>query len=119
NTTRALRISHCVWNVAKPVSVPATNQAAIPDGTTERDFLSADLYCSAFMTPLQRWTSTVLVLSTILACPVLATDRADKREMISQARAAYYSLRRSGLDSYQVNITVNWDVALGPGQATE
>jgi hypothetical protein len=71
------------------------------------------------MTPVQRWTSGVLVLSALLVRPALAADRGDKREIIRQARAAYYSLRRSGLDSYQVNITVDWDVVLGPGQATE
>jgi hypothetical protein len=71
------------------------------------------------VTSLHRWSSAVLALSTILARPAIAADRADKREIIRQARAAYYSLRRSGLDSYQVNITVDWDVVLGPGQTTE
>jgi hypothetical protein len=64
------------------------------------------------MTTLQRWTSAVLVLSAMLARPAVAADRADKREIIRQARAAYYSLRQKGLDSFQVNITVNWEVVL-------
>src|SRR5260370_38055264 len=69
------------------------------------------------MTPLQRLSSGVLVLSTILANPAHAADRADKREIIRQARAAYYSLRQKGLESFQVNITVNWNVVL-KGQTT-
>ena len=67
------------------------------------------------MTRLQRLSSAVLILSAILARPALATlaaDRADKREIIRQARAAYYSLRQKGLESFQVNITVNWNVVL-------
>ena len=56
-------------------------------------------------------------LVLLMAIPALAADRADKREIIKQAREAYYSLRRSGLDSFQVNITVNWDVVL-KGQTT-
>jgi hypothetical protein len=64
------------------------------------------------MTSLRRWSLAVLVLSTVLARPALAADRADKREIIRDARAAYYSLRQKGLDSFQVNITVNWNVVL-------
>ncbi len=56
-------------------------------------------------------------VAALLVQPLGAADRADKREIIKEARAAYYSLRRSGLDSFAVNITVNWAVVL-KGQTT-
>lgn len=61
----------------------------------------------------RRVAAAVLVLLSAMLCrPVAAADRADKRELIKEARAAYYSLRRSGLESFQVNIIVNWEVVL-------
>jgi hypothetical protein len=57
--------------------------------------------------------ATVLALAGSLARPAAAGDRADKREIIKQAKAAYYSLRQKGLDSFQVTVAVNWDLMLG------
>jgi hypothetical protein len=64
-----------------------------------------------------RRIGAAVALVALLVQPLAAADRADKRELMKEARAAYYSLRRSGLDSFQVNITVNWDVVL-KGQPT-
>jgi len=61
--------------------------------------------------------AAALTLAAGLATPSAAADRADKRELISQAKAAYYSLRQKGLDTFQVNVAVNWDVVLGRGVA--
>ena len=52
----------------------------------------------------------------LMAIPAAAADRADKREIIRQARAAYYSLRGRGLDSLTASATVNWEVVLGPAK---
>jgi hypothetical protein len=61
----------------------------------------------------KRFVAAAALLAAIVVQPLAAVDRADKREIIRQARAAYYSLRRSGLDSFQVSIGVNWSVVLG------
>src|SRR5207248_737142 len=101
---------------SKPLSVPATNpggawptawgsnaaahtSAAIPEAMTEsiRMFFFIKIFFWPTYTTwhsmirLQRLSSAVLVVSAILARPALAADRADKREIIRQARAAYYS----------------------------
>jgi hypothetical protein len=55
-----------------------------------------------------------LVGVLLIALPAIAADRADKREIIKQARAAYYSLREKGLDTFSANAAVNWEVVLGP-----
>lgn len=55
-----------------------------------------------------------LVGVLLMAVPTIAADRADKREIIKQARAAYYSLREKGLDTFSSSATVNWEVVLGP-----
>lgn len=56
--------------------------------------------------------AVLIVAGAAFIHPAGAADRVDKRDIIRDARAAYYSLRRSGLDSFQVNITVDWDVVL-------
>src|SRR5262245_54208361 len=42
----------------------------------------------------------------------LGADRADKREIVKQARAAYYGLRPRGFDSFQATLTPDWNVVL-------
>ena len=60
-------------------------------------------------------------LWAILLCCSLASlnlpfafgaDRADKRAIIKQARAAYYSLRSRGLDEFQAEVQPNWRLVL-------
>jgi len=60
-----------------------------------------------------RATAAALLVA-VLVQPLAAADRSDKREIIRQARAAYYSLRGRGLDSFSASATVNWEVVLGP-----
>jgi len=57
---------------------------------------------------------TALVGVLLMAVPAIAADRADKRDIIRQARAAYYSLRGKGLDAFSASASVNWEVVLGP-----
>jgi len=61
-------------------------------------------------------TTAILLAATSIA-PLRAADRPDKKELISQARSMHYSMRREGLDSFQANISVNWEVVL-KGQAS-
>jgi hypothetical protein len=44
--------------------------------------------------------------------PVRGADRPDKRQLLAQARAAYYSLDQRGLDSFAATLTPNWEVVL-------
>ena len=48
----------------------------------------------------------------VLLPPPLRADQADKRGIIRDARAAYYSLRRLGLESFEATMTPNWDAIL-------
>jgi hypothetical protein len=55
-----------------------------------------------------RWSLAILGL-----LPLLATEaRADGKETLEAARAAYYSLRREGLASFSCVVTPNWDSLL-------
>ena len=45
-----------------------------------------------------------IALAALLVQPLGAADRADKREILKEARAAYYSLRRNGLESFDSTV---------------
>ncbi|HEX7286801.1 MAG TPA: hypothetical protein VF532_11510 [Candidatus Angelobacter sp.] len=51
-------------------------------------------------------------LFVLSALPVQGADTADKKQVIRQARAAYYSLRERGLTEFQANIKPTWEVVL-------
>jgi hypothetical protein len=51
-------------------------------------------------------------LFVLSALPVQGADKTDKKEVIRQARAAYYSLRERGLTEFQAGIKPNWEVVL-------
>ncbi len=56
----------------------------------------------------------------LLCCSILAfalpvahgADRPDKREIITKARASYYSLKSHGLDGFDANVQPNWRMVL-------
>jgi hypothetical protein len=60
------------------------------------------------------WLPILLCCSVVcLTLPLAyAADRADKREIVKQARAAYYSLRGRGLDEFESNVQPNWRLVL-------
>jgi hypothetical protein len=51
-------------------------------------------------------------LFVLAALPLQGADKTDKREVIRQARAAYYSLRERGLTEFQAGIKPTWEVVL-------
>ena len=61
-----------------------------------------------------RWVSFLICCS--LAClnvpAAHGADLANKKEIVKQARAAYYSLRKLGLSEFQANIKPNWEMTL-------
>ena len=60
-----------------------------------------------------RTTLLVACLLVILnASPAQAVGTTDKREIIRQARAAYYNLRNHGLVSFQADVQPNWRLVL-------
>jgi hypothetical protein len=61
-----------------------------------------------------RGLCALLLLTSLgsLAPEAMAGDRADKREIVRQARAAHYSLRLQGLDSFESTVSPNWEVVL-------
>ncbi len=60
------------------------------------------------------WVPILLCCSVVCLTVPLAygADRADKREIIKQARAAYYSLRGRGLDEFESSVQPNWRLVL-------
>jgi hypothetical protein len=51
-------------------------------------------------------------LFVLSALPAQGADKTDKKEVIRQARAAYYSLRERGLTEFQAGIRPTWEVVL-------
>jgi len=60
------------------------------------------------------WMALLLCCSMLTFALPLAhgADRADKRDIIKKARAAYYSLRSHGLDSFDASVQPNWRLVL-------
>jgi hypothetical protein len=58
------------------------------------------------------------LLLGLLALPA-GEPRADAKETLEAARAAYYSLRREGLASFSCLVTPNWDPVLAAGRRTD
>ncbi len=48
----------------------------------------------------------------LAALPLHGADRTDKKEIIRQARASYYSLRGLGLAGFQAGVKPTWEVVL-------
>src|SRR5947209_8903541 len=61
-----------------------------------------------------RWVSFLICCSLMcLNVPAAhGADLANKKEIVKQARAAYYSLRKLGLSEFQANIKPNWEMTL-------
>ncbi len=60
------------------------------------------------------WMPLLLCCSLLsFALPVAhGADRPDKREIITKARASYYSLKSHGLDGFDANVQPNWRLVL-------
>jgi hypothetical protein len=61
------------------------------------------------------------IVAVILALfpPTAGEARADAKETLEAARAAYYSLRREGLASFSCLVTPNWDLLLASRWRTD
>jgi len=61
-----------------------------------------------------RWIALLVCCAlSCLTVPVAqGADLANKKEIIKQARDAYYSLRRAGLSEFHANIKPTWEIAL-------
>jgi hypothetical protein len=61
----------------------------------------------------------VSVWATLLLLTAAAAGAADKRDVIKEARASYYSLQTQGLAQFQCNLTPNWDALLEDTKKTD
>ena len=58
-------------------------------------------------------------VATAFVAPAFAADKADKKEVVKQARQSYYSLRGQGLSQFQCSAEPDWAMLLAEQQKTD